>query len=195
MNRRDFLKYAALTTFGLMCFDGGVASLRAEAASDLAEPPIYKRLLTFTEYEPRSSTDMIVVHHDGFPDTDKDSTALEIHKFHQQNLGWAGIGYHYLIRKDGMIEQGRRPNAVGAHAYQHNKNSIGICVAGNFNIGEPTEAQMQSVETLIGWLCRKYSLDPLKRGVIIGHRDVSDTSCPGVNLYERLSHIRREAAR
>ena len=195
MNRRDFLKYAALTTFGVMCFDGGLDSLRAEAASDLAEPPIYKRLLTFTEYEARASTEMIVVHHAGFPDADRDSTALEIHKFHQQDLGWAGIGYHYLIRKDGMIEQGRRPNAVGAHAYQHNKNSIGICVAGNFNIGEPTEAQMQSVETLIGWLCRKYSLDPLKRGVIIGHRDLNDTSCPGENFYERLSHIRREAAR
>ena len=193
MDRRNFLKCALLSTigFGLL----GLDSLRAEASSDLAEPPIYKRLLTFTEYEPRQSTDFIVIHHTGFPDADKDSTALDIHRLHQEVNGWAGIGYHYLIRKDGMIEQGRRPNMIGAHAYRHNKNSVGICLAGNFDLGDPTKAQLQSVEVLLGWLCRKYNLDPLKRGVIVGHRDVNDTSCPGGNLYEIMSHLRRAAAR
>ncbi len=193
MNRREFFKWAALSTLGIGLL--GLDSLRAEAKSDLAEPPIFKRFLTFTEYETRPSTDFIVIHHTGFPNVDKDSTVVDIHKFHQGTLGWAGVGYHYLIRKDGMIEQGRRPNMVGAHAYRHNKNSVGICLAGNFDIGDPTAAQLQSVEVLLGWLCRKYELDPLKSGVIIGHRDLNDTTCPGVNLYEIMSHLRRAAAR
>ena len=173
----------------------GVGTLRAEASIDLPEPPIYKRLLTFTEYEPRLSTEVIVIHHTGFPNVDKDSAAVDIHRYHQEVNGWAGIGYHYLIRKDGMIEQGRRPEMIGAHAYQHNKNSIGICLAGNFNIGDPTKAQLSSVKELVTWLCRKYNLNSMKDGVIVGHRDLNDTSCPGDNLYSELSKIRRAAQR
>ncbi|MBP9550733.1 MAG: hypothetical protein KBE34_02250, partial [Veillonella sp.] len=29
--------------------------------------------------------------------------------------GWAGIGYHFVIRKDGTIERGRPLSVVGAH--------------------------------------------------------------------------------
>ena len=171
----------------------GVEELRAEASIELPEPPIYKRLLTFTEYEPRKMTEMIVIHHTGFPNVDKDSNVVDIHRLHQEVNGWAGVGYHYLIRKDGMIEQGRRPEAIGAHAYQHNKNSIGICLAGNFNIGNPTKAQLSSVKELVTWLCRKYNLNSMKDGVIVGHRDLNDTSCPGDNLYSELPKIRRAA--
>ena len=193
MNRRDFLKCLALSTVGIGLLN--VDPIRAEAASDLAEPPIYKRLLLFTEYELRPSTEMIVIHHTGFPNVDKDSTVADIHKFHQEVNGWAGVGYHYLIRKDGMIEQGRRPDMIGAHAYQHNKNSVGVCLAGNFDIAEPTKAQMNSVKELVKWLCRKYNLNSMKDGVIVGHRDLNDTSCPGESLYGQLSKIRRAAAR
>ena len=191
MNRRDFLKCLALSTVGLGMI--GVEELRAEASIELPEPPIYKRLLTFTEYEPRKMTEMIVIHHTGFPNVDKDSNVVDIHRLHQEVNGWAGVGYHYLIRKDGMTEQGRRPEAIGAHAYQHNKNSIGICLAGNFNIGNPTKAQLSSVKELVTWLCRKYNLNSMKDGVIVGHRDLNDTSCPGDNLYSELPKIRRAA--
>jgi N-acetyl-anhydromuramyl-L-alanine amidase AmpD len=100
------------------------------------------------------------------------------------------VGYHYLIRKNGMIEQGRRPDMVGAHAYGHNKNSLGICLAGNFDIGKPTAAQMDAVKELCRWLCQKYKLDPLRKGTIVGHRDLNDTACPGKRLYRRLEEIR-----
>ena len=186
MNRRDFLKYAL--ALGLLGFE-----IPSEAASDFAEPPIYKRFFQFTEYEPRPKTEIIVIHHSGF-EVDKDSTAADIHRMHRDFNGWAGIGYHYLIRKNGMIEQGRRPNMIGAHAYQHNKNSIGICLAGNFNLVKPTKEQLTAVKELATWLCRKYELNSLKNGVIVGHRDLNDTSCPGEYLYSKLDVIRRAAA-
>lgn len=157
-------------------------------------PPIYKRFLNFTEYEERTGTEMIVIHHTGFPGEDKDATAMDIHKFHQETNGWAGIGYHYLIRKDGMVEQGRRPPMIGAHAYHFNQKSVGICLAGNFDIGKPTEEQMEAVTEMVAWLCMKYRLDPMKKGVVVGHRDLNDTSCPGKNLYRHLDEIRRGAA-
>ena len=194
MNRREFIKMAAFSTFGISLnpIDELINFPIVEAGSllETAEPMIYKRFLDFTEYEERSATNLIVIHHTGFPNVDKDSTAVDIHQLHQKTNGWAGIGYHYLIRKDGMIEQGRLPNMIGAHAFQHNKTSVGICVAGNFDIANPTKAQMASVKDLTFWLCRKYGINPDKRHVIVGHRELNDTSCPGENLYRRLDEIR-----
>jgi len=187
LKRRDFLRYSASCLLGIILCDG---EQLLEAAPS-RQPMIYKRFFRFTEYEKRKGTEYLVIHHTGFPDIDKDSTAADIHKFHQETNKWAGIGYHYLIRKDGTIEQGRQPGMVGAHSYGHNQTSIGVCLAGNFNIGKPTEEQMASVKELCWWLCQKYELDPSKNGVIVGHRDLNDTDCPGKNLYKRLGEIRR----
>ena len=186
MDRRKFLNIMAFGVAGLFLGDEKAAAYVLETW----EPPIKKLFLNFTEYEERPTTEMIVIHHAGFPDGDKDSSAEEIHKFHQEVNGWAGIGYHYVIRKDGTIEQGRKPLAVGAHAYQHNKNSVGICVAGNFELVKPPKIQMDSLKLLTAWLCQKYKLNPMKKGVIVGHRDLNDTSCPGDNLYKKLNDIR-----
>lgn len=187
MDRRKFLQAMALAAAGIVLGDKKAAAY----VLDTWEPPIRKLFLRFTEYEKRPTTEVIVIHHAGFPDGDKDSSAEEIHKFHQEVNGWAGIGYHYVIRKDGTIEQGRKPLAVGAHAYQHNKNSVGICVAGNFELVKVPSVQMDSLKLLTAWLCQKYKLNPMKKGVIVGHRDLNDTACPGENLYKKLGEIRR----
>ena len=187
MDRRNFLKLAAMTAAGFFLPEEHAL---ANYVLETWEPPIRKLFLQFTEYEERPTTEVIVIHHAGFPDADKDSSAEEIHKFHQEVNHWAGIGYHYVIRKDGTIEQGRRPKAVGAHAYKHNKNSVGICVAGNFEIGKPLPVQMDSLKLLTSWLCQKYKLDPMGKGVIVGHRNLNDTDCPGKNLYSRLDELR-----
>ncbi|WP_029544044.1 peptidoglycan recognition family protein [Selenomonas sp. AB3002] len=189
MDRREFLRQSAVCLLGLMIGEWKLSEVEAA----YTEPMIYKRFFDFTEYKDRKATEFIVIHHTGFPGVDKDSTAAAIHKYHQEHNGWAGIGYHYLIRKDGMIEQGRQPVKVGAHAQDNNETSIGVCLAGNFEIGKPTEQQMAAVKELCYWLCRKYGLDSRKKGVIVGHRDLNDTACPGKNLYKRLGEIRRFA--
>ena len=187
MDRRKFLQTMALIAAGIL-FDN---KKTAAYVLDTWEPPIKKLFLNFTEYEERKSTEVIVIHHAGFPDGDKDSSAEKIHKFHQEVNGWAGIGYHYVIRKDGTIEQGRKPLAIGAHAYQHNKNSVGICVAGNFELVKVPSVQMDSLKLLTAWLCQKYKLNPMQKGVIVGHRDLNDTACPGNNLYKKIGEIKR----
>ena len=179
--------FAAFTIAGLFFCNKEAA---AQYVVETWEPPIKKLFLDFTEYEERTSTEVIVIHHAGFPEGDKDSSAEGIHKFHREVNGWAGIGYHFVIRKDGTIEQGRKPLAVGAHAYKHNKNSVGICVAGNFELAEIKSAQLNSLKLLTAWLCQKYKLNPMKRGVIVGHRNFNDTDCPGKNLYAKLDEIR-----
>ncbi len=64
-------------------------------------------------------------------------------------------------------------------------------MAGNFDIGRPTEAQIKSLKELVQWLCMKYHLDPRKKGVIVGHGDLNDTDCPGAALRKLLPQLRK----
>lgn len=153
-------------------------------------PTIKDYGLEFGHLVPRVATDKIVVHHTGDL-VDDDLSAERIHAIHLRN-GWSGIGYHYVIRKDGTIEQGRPEWAFGAHAEGDNSHTIGIHLCGNFEYVAPTDAQIESAAYLIGWLCEKYELVPDKEHVV-GHRDLMPTACPGSFLYERLQDIRGKA--
>lgn len=198
LNRRTFLKYVAMGALGMYLNPLEVKASQLETVETI-EPMIYKSFLKFSSYERRLKTEILVIHHTEPANTitnepeDRDSTAEKVHKWHIEHNGWSGIGYHYLIRKDGMIEEGRPQNMIGAHVLHHNDNTLGICLAGNFNhgLGNPTEAQMQSLKDLTVWLCRQYNLNPSREGVILGHRDLNDdTTCPGDNLYCLLNEVR-----
>jgi N-acetyl-anhydromuramyl-L-alanine amidase AmpD len=141
--------------------------------------------------ETRRKTDMAVVHHTGNP-WDDDLSAAEIDASHKAQ-GWTCIGYHYVIRKDGTVEQGRPHWTVGAHAYGENSHTIGIHVCGNFEIGEPTSEQIESLAMLLANLCTDYGL-PIDRDHIVGHRELMSTACPGKNLYEMMDTIVGKAA-
>ena len=99
---------------------------------------------------------------------------------------WVDIGYHFVIGNgtlsfDGEIEPGRPVWSVGAHARGQNRDSIGICLVGNFCITSPTPKQMASLRDLLKKLLSDYSIS---RSSILLHRDVPGcrTECPGGNL-------------
>lgn len=146
--------------------------------------------LTFGSLSKRSRTDQIVIHHTG-DGANQNYTAKEIHKMHL-NLGWSGIGYHFVIQKDGTIDRGRPEETTGAHAEGENNHTIGINVAGDFETGAPANEQLEAVSMLCAALCTKYNIAPDARG-IVGHRDLMATACPGKNLYKLLPDIRGKA--
>lgn len=152
--------------------------------------------LDFSSLTSRYTTDAIVIHHTGSSDwqgnyIDDDMSVVEIHEMHQ-NLGWVGIGYHFVIRKNGDIEKGRPLWSQGAHAQGENWHTVGIHVCGNFEIAKPTDAQIESLSYLVGWVAEKYDLE-CTADHIIGHRDLMSTACPGRYLYEILQTIRGKA--
>jgi len=100
----------------------------------------------------------------------------EINVMHKEE-GWGGIGYHFYIRKDGTIYRGRPENTIGAHAIGRNKDSIGICLEGNFELENLTEGQEKSLVKLSTDMIIKYNLEG-----ILGHKDVYETLCPGKNF-------------
>lgn len=144
----------------------------------------------YSQLSNRTKTDMVVIHHTGNP-TDDDLSAEEINASHQAQ-GWTCIGYHYVIRKDGTIEEGRPHWTVGAHAYGDNDHTIGIHVCGNFEIGEPTQAQIESLAMLLANICDDYGL-PIDKDHVVAHRDLMATACCGENLYNQLQTVRGKA--
>ena len=137
------------------------------------------------ELSQRITTDMVVIHHTG--EADIDASAEQINEWHKNN-GWVGIGYHFVIRKDGTIEQGRPVDTVGAHAYGENSHTIGVHLSGDFMQAQPTAAQIESAAMLLANICTDYSV-AIDRDHIVGHRDLMSTDCPGDNLYSNLETI------
>ena len=120
----------------------------------------------------RKRTGRLILHHTAT----STETVSQIHSYHLKK-GWAGIGYHYYVRKDGNIYCGRPEDTVGAHAEGNNNDSIGICFEGNFETEIMPEAQKAAGKELIAHLKQTYGIT-----LVQGHRDVAATSCPGKNF-------------
>ena len=64
----------------------------------------------------------------------RDFGAKDIDLWHKAQ-GWDCIGYHYVVRIDGTIEEGRPVERIGAHCKGHNAYSIGVCYVGGLSSG------------------------------------------------------------
>jgi len=139
-------------------------------------------------YQPDSRVRYIVQHYSATP-IESDFTAADIDRMHRKR-GFREIGYHYFIRKDGMVETGRdlsQPGRfeTGAHSEGENAMSIGICVEGgvtlaaiNVGVDNRTPAQIKAQIALIRELLVRFP-----NAKVQGHRDMpgAATQCPGYN--------------
>lgn len=128
--------------------------------------------------------DKIIIHCTATRDG-QDMTVAQIDKIHRKN-GWAGIGYHFVIYRDGTVHDGRDINKIGAHTAGFNTGSIGICYVGGLDKnGKPkdtrTTKQKNSLYALVSKLMLMYDIKEVK-----GHRDYSpDKNGDGViSKYE-----------
>jgi N-acetylmuramoyl-L-alanine amidase len=127
----------------------------------------------------RKSTKYIVIHCSATR-ASMDVGAKEIRQWHKAK-GWSEIGYHFVIRRNGVVEKGRGIDQVGSHVKGYNANSIGICMAGGIsnNSLQPennfTAAQWVSLKATLSMLVKKY---PAAK--VLGHRDFPKVAkaCP-----------------
>ena len=87
--------------------------------------------------------------------------------------GFADIGYHFYITRDGYLHRCRPVNQIGAHAAGWNDRSIGICYEGGLDeAGTPSDtrtyAQKCSLLDLLRQLRRDYP-----EAKIVGHCQLS----------------------
>lgn len=151
----------------------------------VVRPPIIDRVYDLPlhperRYETRTLAQIrsLVIHHTA---TDPSVGIEAIARKHVNELGWPGIGYHFVIDADGQIYQTNDLTTISFHARQANPFAVGIAFCGNFDEAIPTNAQLESGGRLCAYLLRELSL-PLEN--VRGHRAFVSTECPGRNWAE-----------
>ena len=106
------------------------------------------------------------------------SSARDIDLWHKSQ-GYKSIGYHFVVRRNGTIETGRRLDEVGAHCAGHNRHSIGICYEGGLDTeGRPADTRTpKQVKALRELVERMHACFP--KALIVGHHDLNPMkACP-----------------
>jgi len=126
--------------------------------------------------------DTVIVHCSATPPS-MDIGRGEIYQWHVVENGWSDVGYHYIIRRDGTVDNGRPLERIGAHARGHNRGSIGICMVGGTRQGFKsaecnfTAKQWDALFDFKDWIDERFDNPDW-----IGHNDVSDKACPTFNV-------------
>ena len=141
--------------------------------------------MTKYKLRPLESINEIILHCSATP-AKMDIGAKEIRQWHVRGNGWIDIGYHFIIRRNGVIEEGRPLQAIGAHCSNHNARSIGICLVGGTK-GDAktpennfTPEQFKACAELIKRLERR--LPGIQS--IVGHNRYANKACPVFDVTE-----------
>lgn len=108
--------------------------------------------------------------------------AEAIRQMHIKERGWADIGYHWLIDRDGTVMRGRNETVIGAHVAGHNAGTIGISLFGGITskthdpfMKNYTAAQGDAIRSLIEDIKMRTDIKSIR-----GHNQVdSGKACPG----------------
>jgi hypothetical protein len=164
----------------------------------------------------RTTPRWIVVHHTAYPNPPNDRSkrtlpgamalAREIQHDHMVNRGWYDTGQNFLNSTAGFLLEGRHGSldavklgqcVQSAHAPQSpgklpgGNDSPGIENEGTFTTTPMAPVQWSSLVELCASLCDSLKLEPT---TIKGHRDFTDTECPGNWLYDQLPKLRMDVA-
>ena len=138
----------------------------------------------------------IIWHHTGdasqAPQFDKINLWHKSKNFPLSSLGFY-VGYHFLIEPDGTVRQARNLDEIGAHDQGENLDSLGLGIAGNFDIGVPSENQTAAAVKILGEMMSSVGI---KINRIEPHRQDDATSCPGLNIGDNwliLEYLKRHS--
>jgi N-acetylmuramoyl-L-alanine amidase len=138
----------------------------------------------------RRRIDLILVHCTATPDGN-DYTVDQIREWHKDR-GFADIGYHYVIYRDGSVHLGRDVDIIGAHCEGFNSYSIGVCYVGGMSAdgkkNEDTRTDAQKL-ALLDLLVKLRQLYP--NAQISGHRnyDRKGKTCPNFDARTEYRDI------
>ncbi|MEZ0165627.1 N-acetylmuramoyl-L-alanine amidase [Kineococcus sp. LSe6-4] len=161
----------------------------------------------------------VVVHHtaDGgtYSQAQVPSVIRGMYRYHTVSLGWADLGYNFVVDRFGGIWEGRAGGitkaVVGAHAGGFNVDTFGVSMMGDFTSTAPSAACLESVAQVIAWKLSMYGVPAdgttyltsagggtarFPRGTtarlrtINAHRDVGFTACPGNVGFTKMGWIR-----
>jgi hypothetical protein len=126
----------------------------------------------------RKSTEIkyLVIHHSV---TIHEATADDIALLHKAR-GWGGIGYHFVITKDGKVWYVGDVSTARANVANMNEKVIGICMVGDFTKHLPSDQQIESAHLLCKFFIEQAAWPNVKCwDDVVGHKELDATACPG----------------
>lgn len=150
-------------------------------------PKTWAALSVVASSNPRT-IDKIILHCSATPEGE-DFSVDQIRQIHLAR-GFADIGYHWYISRDGKIHKGRDESKIGAHTTGQNAHSIGVCYCG----GCPprsvkgwdrqakdtrTLAQKDALRQLALELQSKYP-----NATVHGHYEFANKACPSFKICD-----------
>ncbi len=131
----------------------------------------------------------VTLHHTGdarplLPTDDPAAKLRALQTWGARDRNWWDVPYHFLLDLDGRAFEGRDWHFMGETntAYDPGGHFL-ISVIGNYDLQEPTAAQLNAIADLMAWAVREFDV-PLGR--IGGHYNYADSGCPGKALRRYL---------
>lgn len=132
--------------------------------------------------------DKIILHCAATPEG-KDFTVADIDRWHRARK-FNGIGYHFVIYRDGSVHPGRSLSVAGAHCTGQNANSIGVCYIGGCAVDGKTPkdtrtpAQRTALAKLVKDLLKQYP-----GATVHGHNEFAAKACPSFDVKKWLAEV------
>jgi LysM repeat protein len=127
---------------------------------------------------PLSSITHLAIHHS----LTKTGSAEAFARYHVSHSNWPGIGYHFVVEKDGTIKWCNNLQAKSYHVGNSNRKAVGICLTGDFRLEHPTTKQYNSALKLVKSLM--LDLD-IQIDNVNGHSEFPDygwKECPVIDM-------------
>ena len=139
----------------------------------------------------RNKTEYLIIHCTATKPS-MDIGLTEVDAWHRHR-GFFGCGYQLIIRRDGVVENGRNIGDVGAHAKGYNHNAIGIALVGGVTEDDVSISENNFTEIQFDVLSDVITTLQLSYGdiQILGHRDLPDVKkdCPAFDVKEWLHDV------
>lgn len=155
----------------------------------------------------------LLVHHTATANgTDPVETMRGAYTFHTgPEKGWPDVAYNFFVDQNGVVWEGRAGSLAGPVQGSATGGNQGfsqlVCLLGDFTSVMPTAEALASLNQTLAWLADRDGIDtspgaavnfnsrgsnrwpegtPVTASTISGHRDMSQTSCPGDTFYPYL---------
>jgi len=117
-------------------------------------------------------------------------TVEDIDRIHRAQ-GWAMIGYHWYVDREGEIHEGRHEQYAGAHVKHYNEHAIGVCYEGGLDErGRPADTRTPEQKATL-WYLLKDLKGSYPKAKIMGHRDFPNVhkDCPCLDAQKEYREL------
>lgn len=126
----------------------------------------------------KNSIRNIAIHHSATTSGNAEAFA----RYHVNELGWPGIGYHYVVDKDGLISRCHDLEIISYHVGNSNNFAVGICMVGDFRTQTLGSAQREATVKLTRSLMSELTISVEN---VWGHTEFPGYSwkpCPSISM-------------